>query len=65
LSDDELRLAELLATLINAVGEVQAAAAAVRESGGDCKAAFMSVIPADARGAMELQWPVISMMLGV
>jgi hypothetical protein len=65
LTDEEHALAETLAVVFTAVSLVQEKAAAVRATGGDCKLAFMSAVPEDTRGMMEMQWPMVSMMLGV
>jgi hypothetical protein len=65
LSRNETELAELLATVMQAISDVQTKAADVRAEGGDCKAAFMSVVPEDNRPMMEMQWPMVSMLLGV
>lgn len=65
LNDTEALFAEKVAGFFNAIGELQAGAAAVIASGGDPKTAFLSLFAEGPdRDAMAMQWPMVSMLLG-
>lgn len=65
LTDNEKDFAETLATALQNFASVQEKARAVVESGGDCREAFLSVVDEADREQVAMQWPYISMMLGV
>lgn len=65
LTDDEQDLADKLVQLVTLIPEVQDTARRVRENGGDVRAAFLSQIPPENHGEVMMQWPLISMFLGV
>lgn len=61
----EQDFADTLADALTKLMQVQEKAAAVIQSGGDCKSAFLSVVSDEDRPSVEMQWPMISLMLGV
>lgn len=65
LTEAEREFGAHLADLIERLSSIQAEAAKVVEAGGDCKRAFLSVVDESERPMVEMQWPYISLMLGV
>lgn len=65
LTKAEEEFGQKLASLIEGMSTIQEEARALRETGGDCKAAFLSAVPETERAQVEAQWPYIQMMLGV
>lgn len=65
LSEQEQDFADTLALALTSLASVQEKASAVIQSGGDCKAAFLTAVSDEDRPAVEMQWPMISMLLGV
>lgn len=65
LSDAEQKLADILGALVAAISEVGPAMQGVKQSGGDPREAYLALAGDDARGRaeLEMQWPMLSMML--
>ena len=61
----ESELSAKLAQLILLLDEVQSLAKQVKAQGGDVQRVFMARIPESERAEFALQWPFISMLLGV
>lgn len=65
LTDTEQDFADSLADLLMKMAEIQSKAQAVKSSGGDCREALLTIASDEDRPMLEMQWPYISMMLGV
>lgn len=65
LTEAETDFAQHLATLMEGLVSIQEEARKVVASGGDCKRAFLAIVPEEDRPGVEMQWPYIGMMLGV
>ena len=56
---------ELVQSFFTLMEQLQEAAQRVKDNGGDVRKAFLQAFPDDMRPHMEMQYPVIAMMLGV
>ena len=65
LMEAEEKFGAHLADLIEKMSTIQEEARNVVAAGGDCRRAFLAVVPEEDRPAVEAQWPYIALMLGV
>lgn len=61
----EHALTVALTDLVANIAAVQTAAHEVVAAGGNARQAFLAAVDDDARPALELQWPMFAVMLGL